>query len=61
MGFLCISTHGVEGNKEADYLANDAAREDRIEIALQYRLSEYTSIINKSVKEMWLNTSHTYT
>lgn len=43
---------GVEGNKEADYLAKNAAREDTTEVAQKYGRSEYSSIINKSVKEM---------
>ena len=42
---------GVEGNEETDYLAKNAAHEDRVEIAQQYGRSEYTPIINKSVKE----------
>lgn len=46
----------LEGNEEADHLANNAAHEDRIEIALQYGLSQCTSIIQKPDKEMWQNT-----
>ena len=57
MGFIWVPAHmDVEGNEEADYLAKNATHEDKIEITLQYRLSEYTSVINKAVKEMWQNT-----
>ena len=57
VGFIWVPAHmGVEGNEEADYLAKNTADKDRVEIALQNGLSEYTSIINKSVKEMRQNT-----
>lgn len=50
---MSSSNTGVEGNKEADYLAKDTAHEDRVKIALQYGLSEHISIMKKMVKEMW--------
>lgn len=51
---------GVEANKEADYLVKKVVHGDRKEIALQYGLSENTSVVNKSVKQMWQNTRVLY-
>ena len=54
---------GGEGNEEADYLAKNAAHEDKVDIVLQYDLRirihfNHKQVSQRNVAEVLLNTGN---